>query len=99
MLLAGTMKATVLTATEAARGFGDLLARVRYRGEAFLIRRGRTIVARLGPAPPSGVSGSAAAAAWSLRPRLTAREAELLGRDLAAARKSSNRPPEDPWAR
>jgi len=93
------MKATVLTATEAARGFGDLLARIRYRREAFLIRRGRTIVARLGPVEAPGVTGAEAAAAWGQRPRLTTREAEAFGRDLEIARKKTNRPPRDPWAR
>lgn len=93
------MKATVLTATEAARGFGDLLARVRYRQEAFLIRRGRVIVARLGPVDAPGVSGADAARAWNGRPRLAAREAEALGKDLEAVRKKVNRPPRAPWAR
>jgi hypothetical protein len=93
------MKATVLTATEAARGFGDLLARVRYRREAFLIRRGRTIVARLGPVDAPGVTGADAALAWNGRPRLTAREAEAMRKDVEAARKKANRPPGDPWAR
>lgn len=93
------MKSTVLSATEAARGFGDLLARVRYRREAFLIRRGRTIVARLGPVDAPGVTGAEAAAAWAGRPRLTAREAASFAADLDAARRKLNVPPEDPWRR
>jgi hypothetical protein len=93
------VKPTVLTATEAARGFGDLLARVRYRREAFLIRRGGTIVARLGPVDAPGVTGAQAAAAWDRHPRLNAREAQAFARELESARKQANRPPRDPWAR
>ena len=93
------MKAQVLSATEAARGFGDLLARVRYRREAFLIRRGRAIVARLGPIEAPTVSGAAAAAAWSRTPRLTPREATALATDLRAARRTAERAPRNPWGR
>jgi hypothetical protein len=93
------MKASILSATEAARGFGDLLARVRYRREAFLIRRGRTIVARLGPIEAAGVSGADAAQAWSRTPRLGAREAAAFAGDLRASRKGAARAPRDPWER
>jgi hypothetical protein len=93
------VKPTVVTATEAARGFGDLLGRVRYRREAFLIRRGGTIVARLGPVEAPGVTGAEAAAAWSRHPRLNAREARAFARDIESARKQANDPARDPWER
>lgn len=91
------MKHEVVSATDAARGFGDLLARVRYRRESFLIRRGKTVVARLSPIESPGISGADAAKAWSRMPRLGAREAEALERDLRRGRKVIKRP-KDPWA-
>lgn len=41
---------STITATEAARRFSDLLNRVRYRGESFLITRGGEEVAKLAAA-------------------------------------------------
>lgn len=43
-----------ITATGAAKGFSDLLNRIRYRGESFEITRGGVVVARLGPPAPQG---------------------------------------------
>lgn len=42
---------TVLSATEVARNFSEVLNRVRYRGEEFVIMRGGEPVARLAPEP------------------------------------------------
>jgi antitoxin (DNA-binding transcriptional repressor) of toxin-antitoxin stability system len=42
-----------ISATRAARTFSDLLSRVRYRGETFVIERGGEPVGRLGPVTPS----------------------------------------------
>jgi len=92
------MKPAVLSATEAARGFGDLLARVRYRRESFLIRRGRTIVARLEPVDVPGISGAEAAAAWQRTRRLGGREAAAFEADLRKARRAI-RPAKSPWDR
>jgi len=41
-----------ITATEAARTFSDLLNRVRYRGEEFVVERGGEPVCRIVPAQP-----------------------------------------------
>lgn len=38
-----------ISATDAARSFADVVNRVRYRGEEFLIEKGGVPVARLGP--------------------------------------------------
>ena len=43
---------THISATQAARSFSDLLNRVRYRGEEFIIERGGEPVCRLVPAGP-----------------------------------------------
>jgi len=39
-----------ITATQAARSFSDILNRVRYRGETFLVERGGEPVCRISPA-------------------------------------------------
>jgi prevent-host-death family protein len=41
---------STISATTLARQLGDILGRVRYRGEAFVIERNGTAVARLVPA-------------------------------------------------
>ena len=41
-----------ISATEAARSLSDLLNRVRYRGESFLVERGGEPVCRIIPAGP-----------------------------------------------
>ena len=45
-----------ITATELARNIGDILARIRYRRESFLVERNGRLVARLLPvdASPAG---------------------------------------------
>ena len=40
---------TRITATAAAKGFSDLLNRIKYRGERFEITRGGVVVALVGP--------------------------------------------------
>lgn len=41
-----------LSATEAARNFSEILNRIRYRGEEFVIERGGEAVCRMLPARP-----------------------------------------------
>jgi antitoxin (DNA-binding transcriptional repressor) of toxin-antitoxin stability system len=41
-----------VSATDAARKFSDLLNRVEYRGERFVIERGGTAVCEMAPARP-----------------------------------------------
>jgi prevent-host-death family protein len=44
--------ATKITATELAKSFSDVLNRVRYRGERFLVERNGEPVATLAPVEP-----------------------------------------------
>jgi antitoxin (DNA-binding transcriptional repressor) of toxin-antitoxin stability system len=44
---------TRLSATEAARTFSDLLNRIRYRGEEFVVERGGEPICRMTPAGPA----------------------------------------------
>jgi len=50
--------AHTLSATQAARTFSDLLNRVRYRGEAFVIERGGEPVCEISPLKPPRFTGA-----------------------------------------
>ncbi len=43
------MSSRTISATDAARNFADVVNRVRYRGEEFVIEKGGEAVARLSP--------------------------------------------------
>lgn len=43
-----------ISATEAVRSFSEIVNRVRYRGESFVVERGGETVCRIEPAVPSG---------------------------------------------
>ena len=48
-----------LSATRAARSFSDLLNRVRYRNEEFVIERGGEPLCRMVPVKRTGLTGAA----------------------------------------
>jgi len=85
-----------ITATKAARNMSELLSRVHYRGERFVIERGGEPVAALVPHVPAG-------AATTLSDLL-----HLLGElgspdpafadDLERVARDRSALPEDPWA-
>lgn len=83
-----------ISATELARTLGDVLARVRYRGDSFLVERNGDPVARVSPVPEgSPTTLREAFAAW--------RAAGPPDPDFADALEEVNRldrPPDDPWA-
>lgn len=47
--MAETKEPTLITATEASRAFSDLLHRVCYGGESFIIKKGQRLMARVVP--------------------------------------------------
>ena len=47
-----------VTATEASRNLSDLLSRIRYRGETFIVMRGGRPICELRPASPGLFTGS-----------------------------------------
>jgi len=54
-----------VSATDLARNLGDVLARVRYRGQTFLVRKNGKVIARIEPATgQDGPSAKEAFAAW-----------------------------------
>jgi prevent-host-death family protein len=82
-----------ITATELARRLGDILGRVRYRAECFVIERNGEPVARLIPIPGTSTATlREALSAWRGAGRPDAAFAADLERVGAA-----DRPPENPW--
>ncbi len=85
---------TTVSATDLARTLGDVLGRVRYRHESFVVERNGTPVARIVPLGRRAATTVAEAmAAWfsSAAPDPT------LARDLARIG-AADRPPGNPWA-
>jgi antitoxin (DNA-binding transcriptional repressor) of toxin-antitoxin stability system len=84
---------TVISATTMARQLGDLLGRIRYRHESFIIERNGVVVARLIPAEPEP-RGSLRAAldAWRAASEPDADFADALERIGAA-----DMTPRNPW--
>ena len=94
IFLYNLIMATTVTATELARKLGDLLGRVRYRGESFVVERNGVAVARLEPAnAASPPAFSVALAAWSGSGLPDASFADDLERVNAADKALKN-----PWA-
>jgi antitoxin (DNA-binding transcriptional repressor) of toxin-antitoxin stability system len=90
------MSVTRVSATEAARTFSDLLNRIRYRGEEFLVERGGDPVCRMSPAgPPSRATWKDLAALLDDVPHPDAGFA----RDVRRAARKQDRLPRSPWGR
>ena len=91
------MHRTRLSVTEMVRGFSDYVNRVAYRGERFILLKGRRPVAELRPLPSGRLLGELEDVLRSL-PGLTLAEAADFAADIDAARAAL--PPEelqDPW--
>jgi antitoxin (DNA-binding transcriptional repressor) of toxin-antitoxin stability system len=87
----------VISATEAARTFSELLNKVRYLGETIEIQRGRDIVARLvPPGPMKIISMSELNIFLASLPHLESEDAEAFAADLATIRHEPLSPG-DPW--
>ena len=82
-----------ISSTQLARKLGDILGRVRYRGESFVVERNGDPVARLVPAPGrSGVTLREAFDAW----RAAAAPEPAFAADLGRIGKAAS-PPDNPW--
>jgi antitoxin (DNA-binding transcriptional repressor) of toxin-antitoxin stability system len=75
-----------ITVTDAARGFSDLINRIRYRGESATLIKGGKPVARIVPAGRV-CTGKELAKVWPRLPHLGADEARAMEKDLAASRR------------
>ena len=84
---------TRITATELARKLGDVLGRVRYRHDVFVVERNGEAIARLAPLSYRvGASLDEAVRAWRQIGAADARFADDLERVNAA-----DRPARNPW--
>ena len=82
-----------ISATELARRLGDILGRVRYRGDSFLVERNGDPVARLVPVPGKGSTTlREALASW----RNAGTPDPGFAADLERVG-NADRPPESPW--
>ncbi len=83
-----------ISASLLARRLADILGRVRYRGETFLVERHNGPIARIGPAGVRpGASLAEAARAW-----MTAGDSDpAFAADLERV-SAADRPPRNPWA-
>lgn len=82
-----------ISATALARQLGDILGRIRYRGDSFVIERHEAPVAYLGPAPGARtVTAREALAAWVRAAAVDDGFADDLARVGAA-----DRAPRNPW--
>jgi hypothetical protein len=80
-----------ISASLLARRLGDILGRVRYRGEVFLVERHNTIIARVGPVPASAATVRDAATAW-----MSATADENFASDLGRVGEA-DAAPDNPW--
>lgn len=85
-----------ISVTEAARNFSDLINRVNYQGQTFLLTRGGKVVARL-TGPEKVITGAELARLWEQQPKLEPEDAELWEKQLAEDRASVLPPEERQW--
>ena len=82
-----------ISATELSRRLGDILGRVRYRGDSFVIERNGDQIARLVPLPGKATTTlREAVAAW----RRAGKAEPSFAVDLARVGKA-DRSPKNPW--
>ncbi|HXV62255.1 MAG TPA: prevent-host-death protein [Vicinamibacteria bacterium] len=84
-----------LSATEASRNFSEIMNRVKYRGETFVIERGGEPICEVRPATPSRFTGADLAALLRSLPRV---DDDYLD-TLEELTRSQDRVPESPWKR
>jgi antitoxin (DNA-binding transcriptional repressor) of toxin-antitoxin stability system len=87
---------TRISATEAVRTFSDLLNRIRYRGEEFVVERAGEPVCHMTPAAPAkALSFRDLASLLRDMPEPDAGYAS----EVRRAARSQGRPPRSPWGR
>jgi prevent-host-death family protein len=83
-----------VSATEAARRFSDILNRIAYRGEVFVVERGGKPVCRIQPASPAACRISELARLFESLPRPD----EAFSADLERIRREQPATPEPRWS-
>jgi antitoxin (DNA-binding transcriptional repressor) of toxin-antitoxin stability system len=82
--------------TEVARNFAEYVNRVAYRGERFVLIRGRRPVAELRPLP-AGRTLEELPDLFASLPRLAKDDIDSFERDIEEARSQNTGLPRDPW--
>jgi len=86
-----------ISITNIARNFSEYINRVAYRGEHFIVLRGKKPVAELRPVPHGNTLAELPELLAAL-PKLSPEEAEAFTEDLNAAKKElENQNLRDPW--
>ncbi len=83
-----------ITATELARRLGDILGKIRYRGDEFIVERNGEPVARIGPIPAE-IAGSLGE---GLRAWVEAGPGDPSFADDLDSVRRADRAPKNPWA-
>lgn len=82
-----------ISATELARRLGDVLGKIRYRGDTFVVERNGEPVARIGPLPAE----SAASLAEGLKAWADAGPGDSAFADDLERIGRADQPPKNPW--
>jgi len=90
------VKERTLSVTEAARGFSDLVNRVRYRGESAVLTKNAIPVARVVPAGPPPITFGEFIKRFRPGTHLSPAEADAFARDLEKGLKFL-KPTRSPW--
>lgn len=89
---------TKLTVTEAVRNFSEILGRVRFKGERFVLVKGGKPVAELGPTDAAApVRLGELPTVLEVLPHLEPEDAERFALDLESGRNAAGRIPAVPW--
>jgi antitoxin (DNA-binding transcriptional repressor) of toxin-antitoxin stability system len=86
----------IISVTEAARNFSDVINRVYYQGQSYLLTRGGTVVAQLS-AVGAPLTGAEWRKRWQDRPRLDPHDAAAWEEELQATRSAVAPPEVDAW--
>lgn len=88
---------TKVTVTETARNFSDIINRVAYKGERFILIKGRKAVAEISPVKPGRPIEELIDVLKEL-PKLSKEEAQAFADDLAEIRAEAGHDHgRDPW--
>ena len=91
------MQTTTLTVTEVVRNFSDYINRIAYKGERFVLVKGRKPVAEMKPLPVGKTLGDLPRLLVSL-PSLSKEELAALSGDVAMVRETAPKEGlKDPW--
>jgi antitoxin (DNA-binding transcriptional repressor) of toxin-antitoxin stability system len=85
-----------ISATQAARSFSDVVARVRYQGEEFIVEKGGEAVCKISPLPSGSSVNSTIGDVLQLLAQLPPVDAEYRKAVTAITRKQGKMP-RSPW--